>query len=271
MPTPRRNSHRGCSPARRETSPRPASGDAPGWAPYDRPPLKGGRLVDLVGKLAGCSGQFPQLARNGGISRKHTVAPDRGLTLQVRARFAGGPRRGSFRPEVAFLRTSGQTNEHENGTIQPNQILVCKLPDAFLQLRFGHRRDLVDHHMAGDLQSVLCRRRDGQTHQRRVRQVCRKRAQRDRRCSFEGIVLEDDCRPGLSYVIRTTGNGPDLRSLHSEFHSEIASTNACSSTSNRLAATSRDCRRASRANVREDTSGTQIWIGLSPRRRKRSR
>jgi hypothetical protein len=83
--------------------------------------------------------------------------------------------------------------------------------------------------------------------------------------------LEDDCGAGLPYVIRTAGHGPDLRSLHSEFHSEIASTNACSSVSNRLAATSRDCRRASRAKVRERTSGTQICIGRSPRRRKRSR
>src|SRR5207245_2518339 len=84
------------------------------------------------------------------------------------------------------------------------------------------------------------------------------------------LRAKDRPRAGASAAHQPTDR-PCLATLHSEGHSEIASTKSWSSCSPALLATSSDWRCAWRANLGERTSGTQSWIGLIPRRRNRAR
>jgi hypothetical protein len=83
--------------------------------------------------------------------------------------------------------------------------------------------------------------------------------------------LQNERWPGFACVVRPASHGPDVTALHASGHSEMASTKAWSSGSSLSDAINKDCRWASRAKLRERTSGTQIWIGLRPRRRSRCR
>jgi len=166
---------------------------------------------------------------------------------------------------------SRQAEKDDDRSIQPDDVFIRQSTQPGTNFRLRNRRDLVDHQLTRRPKSVAGGRLDCEPEQRRIDDVRCQRAKRHGRRRVEGVVLKDDGGPGFPRVVRTTGNRPDLAALHSSDQSAIASTNSCSSRSNRLSATNRACWRAWRRKLRERTSGTQIWIGRKPRLRSRAR
>ena len=154
--------------------------------------------------------------------------------------------------------STGEAEKHYDSTIDANDVLVRKMPDAVLQLPFRDRRNLVNHDVTRGSEAVPLRGHNWKPHQRCIDAVSRQRADRDGGCRIEGVVLENDRWSGFAGVIRPSCNRPEFTALHSGGQSETESTNACSSRSNLSAPTSSDWRCASRAKLRDRTSGTQI-------------
>jgi hypothetical protein len=116
--------------------------------------------------------------------------------------------------------------EHRHRAIEADDVLFYQAADARLERGPRHGRDLVDHEMTWLAQSIALGGLDGPAHQRGIHQVRREGTDGDRGRGREGIVLQDDGRPGLSGVVGAARNGPDLSSFHRGGHSDTASTNA---------------------------------------------
>ena len=118
----------------------------------------------------------------------------------------------------------GEAKENEDGAIDANHVFIGKMSDARLTLGLGYRRDLVDHQLTRDSKPIVVRGVNGKTHQRRIDGLRRERADRDRACGVEGIVLQNDGWSGLARIVGPTGDSPHFAALHSRFQSETAST-----------------------------------------------
>ena len=118
----------------------------------------------------------------------------------------------------------GESEEDEDGAIEPDEVFIRKASDRLFQLAPRHRRDLVDHQMTRGSKPIPRRRLNREAHQWRIDRMSCKGTERNGSSGVEGIVLENDGRPGLTRVIGSTGNRPHVTAFHSGGQSETAST-----------------------------------------------
>ena len=117
---------------------------------------------------------------------------------------------------------SGDTQEDQNGTIQPHHILVRKAADTCTNFCFQNSRDLIHHQPASSAQPVAFVWLDRQPEQRSLGRVGSECAYRDRIRPVETVVLKNHNGTGLAGVVFTAGNGPNLATLHIAPQSETA-------------------------------------------------
>ena len=108
---------------------------------------------------------------------------------------------------------SGNAQEDFDRTIQPHQILVGEAADTRGDLRLWNGRDLIHHQSADDAQAIALARLDGQSKQRSVGWVSGECAYRNRIRHVETVVLENHSGTGLSRVVFTPSNSPNLTAL----------------------------------------------------------
>src|ERR1700737_2785521 len=130
---------------------------------------------------------------------------------QIRRQTNGGsPSSSPIEKLLAVLTDgwTGDTEEHENSTIQSHDVLIGKPAQIAADPRLSNRRDFVRHQAAGRAQSVSLARLDRQTEQRGVRGIGGERANRDRICHIEAVVLQDHGGTRLAGIASGTGKGP---------------------------------------------------------------
>ncbi len=166
---------------------------------------------------------------------------------------------------------SSNSQEDQNGAIQPHHILVSKAANTRPDFCFWNRRDLIHHQATNSSESVGLARLNEESKKRSIGWIGSERAQRNRIRHVETVVLKNHHRTWLSSVVLTARNGPDLAALHVPPQSEMASIKSWSSFACGLLATARDCLWASATKEGERMSGTQIWMGRKPCCRNRLR
>ena len=124
------------------------------------------------------------------------------------------------------LRRDGQSEKHEHGLIESQDILVVQPADTCTNLGLGDSGDLIHRQAARRAQAVALVRLDWQAEQRRVRLVSGEGADRDRVGGVEAVVLNNDDGAWLPGIILAAGDGPDVATLHSSPQSDTASMNA---------------------------------------------
>src|SRR5216683_2756876 len=159
---------------------------------------------------------------------------------------------------------SSNSQENQNGAIQPHHILVCKTANMRPDFCFRNRRDLIYHQATNSSQSVALARLNEESKKRSIGWIGCERAHRNGIRQVKTIVLENHHRTRFSCVVLTARNGPNLAALHFPPQSETASIKSWSSLACGLLATARDCLRASATKEGERMSGTQIWMGRKP-------
>ena len=99
--------------------------------------------------------------------------------------------------------------------------------DAPAQALAANGGDLVDHHAAGLVQAVLVTRQQLDAEERRVGGIARQRADRDRGCLREAVILNDGDRSRFAGVVAAARrSAPQLAPLHPTRVSLIASMKA---------------------------------------------
>lgn len=142
----------------------------------------------------------------------------------------------------------GKTEKYQKSAIEPKKIGIGEMAEVIAHILAWHRRDLVDHDLAWPRDPGCRGGLYGEPDQWRIDGVRRQRAHRNRSGRVEAIVLDDDYKPWLSGVGATCGSDVDVTSSHSpgsasaSQSTEMASTNAWSSTSCSLAAMAADWR-----------------------------
>lgn len=115
---------------------------------------------------------------------------------------------------LLVVRRSGDAQEDQNGTIQPHHVLVSKAADARADLCPRNGRDLIHHQSADSAQAVALAWLNRQPKQRSIGWVGSECAHRDRIRHVETVVLKNDSGTGLSRVVLTAPNSPNLAALH---------------------------------------------------------
>ena len=137
---------------------------------------------------------------------------------------------------VRSSRRRGDTEKHDNRTIEPHEIGVLEGTDLYPKFGARHRSQFVDHESARFLQAVERGRFNVQAEQRGVGRVRGEGTDGDR-VGVEAVVLDDHCEPRLPGMAGTACNGPDISPPHSSGHEETESMNSWSSAAATLAAT----------------------------------
>ena len=131
--------------------------------------------------------------------------------------------------ELLVAGRSGDAQEDQNGTIQPNHILVSKAADTITDLCLRNGRDLICHQSADSAQAVALAWLDRQPKQRSIGWVGSECAHRGRIRHAETAVLKNHNGTGLARIVLTASNSPNLAALHIAPQSETALMKFCSS------------------------------------------
>ena len=95
---------------------------------------------------------------------------------------------------------AGNTQEHQNSTIQSDNVPVGETADLAAASGPSNGRNLVDHQAAGGPQSVFRTRLDDQVKQWGVGRIGGEGADRDRVGPTEAVILESYDRSGFAYI-----------------------------------------------------------------------
>ncbi len=124
---------------------------------------------------------------------------------------------------------SSNSQEDQNGAIQPHHILVSKAANIRPDFCFRNSRDLIHHQATNSSQSVGLARLNEESKKRSISWIGSERAQRNRIRHVEPVVLKNHHRTRFSSVVLTARNGPNLAALHVPPQSEMASIKSWSS------------------------------------------
>lgn len=117
-----------------------------------------------------------------------------------------------------------EPEKHEGGSRESDDVLIGEAADPLNEFRARDGGDLVDHESARLADPRRLASIDGYSKQWRIGLVGRERADHDRCCCIEEIVLNDHDRTRFAGVSASGGRGPDLAASHSS--SPSASMNA---------------------------------------------
>lgn len=120
----------------------------------------------------------------------------------------------------------GQTQEHEDGTVERLDIFGSQRSDQTSEPPPWHSSQLVHHHSAWRAQSTLSAGLNGRSEDRCRRRIGGQGAHDDGIVRVESVVLNNHRRTRFADIGGAPRDGPDLASLHSASQAEIASTNA---------------------------------------------
>jgi hypothetical protein len=129
----------------------------------------------------------------------------------------------SWRPQFFVLGGSGNSQEDQKGTIQPNHFLVSETANVRPDSCFWNGCNLIYHQATVSPQSIRLARFDQKPKKGSIGWIGREGTHRNRMRHVETVVLEDHHRPGLSCVVLATSNSPNLSPLHVPPRSAMAS------------------------------------------------
>src|SRR5947208_14522117 len=114
----------------------------------------------------------------------------------------------------------GDTQEDQDGAIEPQDILIGKPARQLPDLCFWSRGDLVHHQPGRGAKSIGGAGLDKEPEKRRIGGIGGEGANGDRSGLVKALVLKDDHGTRLAGVIFAVGSGPNLAAPHSPFLGE---------------------------------------------------
>ena len=120
----------------------------------------------------------------------------------------------AFLPHLTLISRRGDTQKYKSGAIQPQNFFVGKAANMRADLRPRNSRDLIDHQPAKRPQSVAFAGLDRETKQRSIGWVGGERADGDRICHVETVVLKNHDWTRLSSVALAACDSPNFATLH---------------------------------------------------------
>src|SRR5207237_3493645 len=107
-----------------------------------------------------------------------------------------------------------ETEKHCHALVEPRHAVGIQLADPVTDLGFRNGRNLVDHDMRADLQSVCRRWRKLKTCRGGVHRRAGEQTNRDGWCGVEFIALDNDGWARLAGIIGAAGYDPDFTPFH---------------------------------------------------------
>ena len=130
---------------------------------------------------------------------------------------------------LTLISRRSDAQKYESGAIQPHHVFVGQAANPRADSRLRNGRDLIHHQPANSPQPIAFAGLDHKAKQRSISRVGGERADGDRICPVETVVLQNNNWTRLSRVVLAACDSPNFATLHALPQSATASIKAWSS------------------------------------------